>query len=315
MSQKEVEKRPALRDDAAMTKLKSALHHWWPECLSEHWADKDGLVHRLRPNGEIKRLPPSQFGAITNAHMIKLGRTRGSQTPWDENFEAQFDRADNAFPDLIRWLGSQGQTGSAAGLTLKDRFLAQPASDERLAMLTECVISLAVRSPMNRASAISLAEHFRGPIPEPARSALIGLNMRETQRAASDSVGGRAKFVVVYSPHREFIFGDGFFNNVRSPVNGIFLPRILAPLTPNMAVVIAKPIMYSTEPKLTTIVATPAETDALNEAVQVYACDFIFFRTDKPKVTEDFRVGEHRMYNGPNTVDNLINAIPGIANS
>lgn len=295
-----------------MPKYKPARHHWWPECVSEHWADTDGFVHWLLPTGEIRRAPPSQLGAIRNGHMIKLGRTRGDQTHWDKNFEPQFDRADNAFPNLIYWLESLERTAKAPGLDLKERFLAHPASDERLAMLTECVISLAVRSPMNRVSAISLAEHFRGRIPEPERSALIGLNMCQTQRAASDSIGARAKFLIVYSPHREFIFGDGFFNNLRSPINGMFLPRILAPLTPHLAALITKPITYSTEPKLTTLVATPAETDALNAAVQVYARDFIFFRTEKPEMSEHYRVGQHLVYEGPNAVDALIHSIPGI---
>lgn len=296
-----------------MPKHKSARHHWWPECLSEHWADAEGFVHRLRPNGEIKRIPPARLGAIGNAHLIRLARTRGAETPWDENFEHQFDRADSAFPNLIRWLESLQRIENAVGTELEGRFTTQSASDADLTMLTECVISLAVRSPMNRASAIALADRLRGSVPEPERSALIGLNMRETQRAASDAIGARAKFVVVYSPHLEFIFGDGFFNNVRSPINGIFLPRIFAPLTPNIAVLIAKSRAYTTEPKLTTFVATATETDAFNEVVQVYSRDSVFFRRDEPQMSEHYRSSKHLMYTGPNPVDDFICAVPGIA--
>lgn len=295
-----------------MAKHKSARHHWWPECVSKHWADADGFVHWLRPTGEVRRIPPGQLGAISNGHMIKLGRAGDDHNPWDENFESQFDQADNAFPDLICWLQNLQRTETADGLSLKERFLAQPASDDRLAMLTECIISLAVRSPMYRASAVAPAEHFRGPIPEPERSALIGLNMCQTQRAASNSVGARAKFVAIYSPHREFIFGDGFFNNVQNSIGGMFLPRILVPLTPKLAVLIARPIAYSTEPKLTTLDIAPAETDALNEAVQVYAREFIFFRAEKPAMSKHYQERRHLIFDGPNAVDELIHAIPGV---
>src|SRR3546814_15986367 len=84
-----------------MAKQKSARHHWWPEWVSGHWADTDGFVHWLRPTGEVKRIPPKQLGAIGNGHTIKLARRRGEESPWDESFESQFDRADSAFPALI----------------------------------------------------------------------------------------------------------------------------------------------------------------------------------------------------------------------
>jgi hypothetical protein len=242
---------------------------------------------------------------------MKLGRKRGDTTPWDDNFEHEFGTADGHFPEMIRWLEAL-QRKDNGGAMLAERFLAHPVADERLVMLTECVMSLAVRSPMNRTRAVSVAEHLRGEVSEPERDALIGLNLRSMQRALSDAIGARAKFAVVFSPKRELHFGDGFFSNVRDPRNGIFLPRIFAPITPSVGVLITRPFRYLIEPKLTTIVATAAETDALNDAIQVYAASCVFFRSEVPSISEAFRSGKHLVYSGHNTIDELINSLPGV---
>jgi hypothetical protein len=258
-----------------MRKLKSARHHWWPECVSRHWTDEEGKVHWILPSGEIRHLPPQQLGVINNGHMIKLSKVPGEESPWDENFEPQFNRADSAFPKLITWLEDTVRgKGSVTG-NLRDRFIAQACTDVHLATLAECVVSLAVRSPMNRASVISSAEDFRGPVPKREGEALIGLNMRQTQRKASDSIGARAKFVIIHSPDRELVFGDGFFNNVRSPIEGLFLPRILAPITPHIAVLIVRPTAYTVEPKLTMFVAKAVEADTAR-ASKAFSVDFEF---------------------------------------
>jgi len=291
---------------------KSARHHWWPECVSERWADAEGCVHWLSPAGAVKRIRPKNLGVIGNGHMIKLGAPDTPDSAWDENFEPQFDRADGAFPGIISWLESLTALPYVEGTPLLQRFLPQAVDDDRLAELSECVVSLAVRSPNNRAGAVSLAEHLRGPLPPRERNALIGLNMRNTHRQASTAIADRAKFVVVFSPDREFIFGDGFFHNVRSPMNGMFLPQIFAPLTPRLAVLIVRTMSYRTEPKLTTLTISANETEAFNEAVQVYAKDAIFYRSDPPKVIDAFTAGEHLVYSGANVMEQLIRSVPGI---
>lgn len=53
------------------------LHHWWPKGLSKYWADQDGLVSQLRYCGKLHRSTPKTFGAMTNAHAIKL------EGPWN----------------------------------------------------------------------------------------------------------------------------------------------------------------------------------------------------------------------------------------
>lgn len=294
-----------------MPKLKSARHHWWPECVSQHWADERGFVHWLKPNGEDKRIPPAQLGMIGNGHMIKLGRA-GTESPWDQSFEPAFDRADTAFPRVISWLNEMAGKARHIEGPVRTRFEPQQASDEELALLSECIISLAVRSPMSRAGAIFVAERLRGKIPAHERNAIIGLNMRETQRRATEELGAHGKFVVLHSPDREFIFGDGFYHNVRSPLNGMFMPEIVAPVTPRIAVAIYRPMAYGVDPKFMTIVNSAAETDGLNEAAQVYSRECIFYRSEKPNLIEAFQKATHLQYSAGSTASELLRSIPGV---
>jgi hypothetical protein len=297
-----------------MKKNKSARHHWWPECVSSHWADADGMVHWVLTTGEVRRIPPAQLGAIGNGHFINLSGMPGGASPWDENFEPEFDRADNEFPSVISWLEGLVKV-PLEERSLLGRFSPQSATDGQLAVLAECVISLAVRSPMNRSAAVALAEHYRGNVPNPERNALIGLNIKKSQRVASDATGSRAKFVVIYSPKKEFVFGDGFCSNISGPINGVYSPRILVPVTPEISVLIVRPMSYGTSPKLVSITFEPDEAVALNEVVQVYSKDMVIYRSEAPLLLPDYKLGAHRRYNGYSVVDMLVDSIPGVHSS
>jgi hypothetical protein len=296
-----------------MAQLKSQRHHWWPECVSEFWKDDGGCVNWLLPNGEVRKAPPRNFGVIGNAHHIKLGPNPSEATVWDQSFESEFQRADDNFPRTIKWLSSLHREACPHASTLTERFLPQNAPDEEIGLLVEGLVSLAVRSPMNRESAVSLAEHFRGPLPDRERNTLIGLNMRDSQRMTVDSIGTRGKLVVIYSPDREFIFGDGFFHNIASPSRNPIFPKILAPLTPRISVLFSRPTQYTINPKLSTLVVTRDEADALNNTIQIYARTAVFYRSEEPAIIEEYRRCRHLQYDGPeNPVDHLIHNIPGV---
>ncbi len=297
-----------------MPKHKSARHHWWPECVSKKWADQKGGVHRISPDGNVIRAKPSAFGVIGNAHLIKVDHRNNKPSPWDESFEKEFDRADNEFPQLVEWMESIPRPERATGGPLHSRFKARAAPQDQLEKLAECLVSLAVRSPLNRNAAASLAEHLRGPLPERERNALIGMNMRATHREVVLRLGSHAKFVLIYSPDREFIFGDGFFHNVRSPANSsIFSPKIIAPITPHLAAALTRPMSYMVEPKLVTFVATAEDALHFNHAVQVYSKNEIFFRSEQPELVDAFKRHEHLAYSHPdNPMDNFLRAIPGV---
>lgn len=249
---------------------------------------------------------------IGNGHHIKLGRTPGESTGWDTSFEDEFDAADSNFPTLITWIEAL-ERQMLLGQDLRSRFMPQEASDDQLRMLTESVVSLAIRSPMNREASVCLAEQLRGPLPERERNALIGANMQRSQRLVADSIGARGKFAVLYSIGQEFIFGDGFFSNVQGVVNPPISPRILVPITPTISVMISRPIAFTSQPRLVTMVLTDDEVERCNHVVQVYSRDALFYRNHRPVLNEAFRSREHQRYASPeNPIDTLFNALPGV---
>jgi hypothetical protein len=295
-----------------MSKLKSERHHWWPVAVSEQWVDHEGCVHWLLPTGEVRRVRPKNLAVISNGHHIKLGRKPGEETPWDQSFEQVFQRADDSFPVVIDWLDGLAREGRLDA-PLTGRFLAQDADDSMLSLLMEGLVSLAVRSPRNREAAVSLAEHYRGALPQAERNALIGVNIQHAQTAITRALGTRGKFAVIYSPHREFVFGDGFFHTFSSEVMAMHYPKIFVPLTPTMSVLFVRPLRYMTNPKLMTLVVSSDEAAALNAAVQVYASQALFYRTEAPVVIDAFRAAKHlRFASADNPIDRLIDAIPGV---
>ena len=232
---------------------------------------------------------------------------------WDEDFEEVFSRADNAFPSVIAWLGGLDRVSVNQVSSDQERFHVVAASEVRLRDLVECLISLAVRSPMNREAAVSLAERFRGPLHGRERNSLIGLNMRHCLRMVCDAIGGRGKFAVLYSGKREFIFGDGFFHNITSPSAPPMASRILAPLTPEISVLHAIPSRYRPEPRVVTLELKDDEVHILNDTVLVYSRNEVFFRSQKPAITDDFAMARHLRYSEPDhPIEQLIHKLPGV---
>ena len=297
-----------------MTELKSERHHWWPVCVSKNWRAEDGKTGWLKPDGSVIRLPPSRLGVIGNGHHIKMGND-GESTPWDESFERAFDKADSNFPGLIRWLEGLERHPMRDESALTQRFVPVTGDDKMLKIMTECAVSLAVRGPMNREACVSLAEQLRGgQIPPAERNALIGLNMRNSQRIVSDSIGARGKFVVLYSQMKEFVFGDGFFHNVTNAQMAPNAPKMLVPVTPNISIVVCRPSSYIVNPRLTTLMLTDHEVDLCNDAAMVYSKSAIYFRNHVPELNESFSSAQHEAYaDWTNPIDTLIRAIPGVA--
>lgn len=296
-----------------MVKSKSERHHWWPECVSAHWANVDGGTHWLRPDGKTTCTTPNNFGVIGNGHFIKLARNPAEATPWDENFEQEFQHADANFPKLIDWLDSLKRAGPPFERQVPERITPVASTDEQFAALIACTVSLVVRSPKYREGAVGLAEHLRGPLEPRERNKLIGSNMRHAQKNAVKELGGRGKVMVIFSPEREFIFGDGFYHNLSAPIQHLYNPKMLVPITPWLSILYARPTAYRSDPRLVTFVANAAETDALNYAVQVYARNAIFYRSERPEITEAFARGQHLVFSDHrNTVEQLIHYIPGV---
>lgn len=280
--------------------------------MSRHWADADGKTGRIQPDGSVVRVPPHRLGAIGNGHHVKFSNSPEIFSSWDFTFEQQFAKADDGFPAVIAWLESLDRR-MTVGSSLHDRFAAQPATNDQLCALTESIVSLVVRSPMNRDTFGAFADFLGHPVSTAERNAVIGLNMRSSQRVVSDSIGARGKYAVLYSTNREFIYGDGCFNNVHGSVNPPRNPKMLVPVTPRVAVIVCRPMSFVVEPRLSTIVLTDNEVEICNQAIHVYSRAEIFFRSETPELHPAFVGGERCKYSHPdNSIDVLLRAIPGI---
>ena len=289
--------------------LKTELHHWWPRTLADHWAAADGMVSVIRPNGAVHRAPPGAFGAITNAHHMKIGG------PWDSTFEPIFNQPDFEMADFVSWLGTLEASFAGADTSMVERISPQPLPDERRAQIARITASLLARSPGIRNSIKITTEHFRrefGLADPSADKSLIAVNQRGLYDAYRKGMENSGRWAILFSDEREFIAGDGFFHNFPASQDGFHSGRkLVLPILPTAAVVYMSPMQYPTEPKLVTLRLGADEVERLNEIAQVYASDFLFYREEKPTLSESFTCGGHRQfqYHGHDWLDPLLDKL------
>lgn len=276
--------------------LKSALHHWWPKSVSQFWAEVDGMTNRLSWNDQIVHAPPAQFGGMTNAHHIKLSDTH---SPWDSSFESKFDAADTKFPSVIDWLLNAHININVSNETISERLEPQISTEKMLENIAECIASLIVRSPRFRNQIRITTEYYRkrmGLVDFKANDPLIGANMRQCPEMFSNAIKKGGKYVILHSGACEFIFGDGFLHNFSDPVTPPVAPICLVPLVPTISMLYIKPISYRTDPRIMKMSLLPDEVEFLNQTVQVYSRDYVFFRSKRPRTVPEFSQREFLEY-------------------
>jgi hypothetical protein len=278
------------RTDAA---IKTELHHWWPRSLSMHWENEDELVSQLWPDGRIVRAPHGNFGAITNAHHMKMGG------PWSSTFEPTFNRADNEMGDLIEWLLGLDSSIADPNGEVGPRILAQPLPADRQHQLARCMASLVARSPRTRNAIRLTTEHYRkgyGLEDFRADKTLIALNQRGLYDAYRKRLENTGRWAVLFSDSLEFSFGDGFLHNFPASADLMHTVKCVLPLTPTITLIYMNPMSYPSEPKLVTMRLDDREIDFFNRTVQVYSKDFIFFRSQRPEPISAFTAGRFYEY-------------------
>lgn len=284
--------------------LKSELHHWWPRTLSEHWSAADGMVSVIRPTGAVHRAPPGAFGAITNAHHMKIGG------PWDSTFEPLFNQADGEVSDFVRWLSTLETSVVGTERPMVDRITPQFLSPERLQQLARVTASLLARSPTIRHSIKLNIEQYRIGLPDPrADMTLIALNQRGLYDAYRKTMEGRGRWAILFSDEKEFIAGDGFLHNFPASQDGINSgKKLVLPILPTTTIVYMLPMKHPSDPRLVTLRMSSTEVAELNDIVQVYASDFLFFRDEQPLISDGFRLGRHQIfqYHGHSWLDPLL---------
>jgi hypothetical protein len=270
--------------------MRGALHHWWPRKLSEFWADENGAVTWIAPDGTEKSSKPESWGAIRNGHTVNFG------PEWMASFEGAFSRADTNFPYVVRHLLGVDSDFHQKMRSISKRLYPVKIDDKTLDHLRECLASLVVRSPRNRNMVIATVEHYRGSIQDKReRDNLIAMNLFHQFEAATKALRD-GKFIVVFSEDYEFIFGDGFYHNISPGYPTGTNPKLVVPLTPNLTIIYFRPTQYLTQPNAFSVRAERAEVEEFNKLIQVYSKDMLFFRSQWPQLLSAFTKATHLQF-------------------
>lgn len=266
--------------------IRGEKHHWWPKSLSKHWVNEKGLVHRIDSTGKVVRSKPKEFAHISDGHNILFNK--GSS--WESTIENYFDTPDNAMPQMVRMIEDLRVEPDGTD------FISYETDFDELNLLRECILSLLVRSPRYRSSISSFVTSFRGDLDKPENKMLIAANMNQKYSTLLKSAKNHGRVVILFSDGEEFIFGDGLYSNLSSGTELLGGFRTVVPLTPNMAVIWSQPMSYRPSPKLSATLVDSHVVHQINTATQVFSKDYLFYKSVKPTLIDDFTCNEHRKY-------------------
>ena len=276
----------------------SKNHHWWPVGLQSYWEDRNGDVWWVEPSGKTdkKRAQNRKIGRKKHGHTMFRGSV------WERNFESEFD-IDNEVHAIIAALNGLKPFGRTPSeflalmrlLFKKDRALRDMCKfyhlEERLHRnLLLLLHSLLIRSPASRTSYESYPNMFGLPPDEEVGKANMDQNYRIAKKLCQTGVISNQYFVLLHSPLRKFICGDGSLDWL---TNGLVANRIngrtLIPLTPHLCVYFCTPSVMRSTPNSASLSVAPWMVNWINEITQIYSRDKLFFLGSAPKLTEAFR--------------------------
>jgi hypothetical protein len=266
--------------------------------MQSYWANNAGYVSWVEPNGMIsrKRAANRKIGFKAHGHTIFRGDV------WESNFESEFD-IDNEIHVTIAALNTlkpYGRTPSefiaAIKLLLKrDRSLRDICKFYKLEEnlhrnLLLLIQSLLIRSPANRFRYESYPAIFGLPPDEEVGKANMVQNYKLAKRLCQHGLISNQYFVLLHSPCKKFIFGDGSLDWLTSGLIGNRIDgRTLIPLTPHLCVYFCTPMKMRTSPNCASLTAAPWMVDWINEITQIYSKDKLFFLGRPAKLSEAFR--------------------------
>ncbi len=230
---------------------------------------------------------PQKLGKISDGHNILFE----NESPWQSTIEHFFDEPDQNMSKIVGWLSSFKKENTTDFL-----YLSQEREDENLDTLRECIISLAVRSPKYRNAQNSFVESFRGKLEKTESKRLIAANINQKYKTLINNSKGTGKFAILFSEKDEFIYGDGFYTNINAATEHLNGLKIVIPMTPFITVVWSSPTAYQSYPRLISIEANSDIVEIVNNSVQVYSKEYLFYRSQQPRLIEHFKLGEHRVY-------------------
>jgi hypothetical protein len=221
--------------------------------------------------------------------------------PWDSTFEPIFNRPDGEISDFVAWLFTLEASRAGADSPILERITPQPLPDDRRQQIARITASLLARSPSIRHQIRLKAEYYRerfGLSDPKADKNLIAANQHSLYDAYRTYMEQGGRWGILFSDSREFVAGDGFLHNFPASPDGLGSGRkLVLPILPTATIIYMTPLGgYPAEPRLVTLHVAQAEVTRLNHIAQVYACDFLFFRSEQPALNAAFLVGEHRQF-------------------
>ena len=287
--------------------LKSERHHWWPQTISKYWTNENGFINRLNTNGENAEVKPKSLALIRNGHTIKLSNNPEKRTSFDQNFEGIFDRADGHSKEIIEFLLEKyTEHFNNASPELPKYHL---CTLDKYELIIEIIISLAIRSPLYRDRCVAPAEWLRGELPALERDRLIAINMRDALKNITKHIKNNAVIFLFLSKEKEFIYGDGFYNDIPAITIPSKSPTVVCPLTPKICIAIEAK-KSKKDNKLISTSLSNEQVELCNNTIQIYSKNELFYRNEKPVINEYFSDGQRKeyfFYDDP--ISNLINAI------
>ena len=298
---------------------RSKNHHWWPVGLQRYWTDKKGYVSWIEPSGKTLKKQATNRKIAYRRH----GHTMFQGSNWETNFESEFD-IDNeirVIVDALNRLKPYGRTPSElialmALLFRKDRALYDMCKfydlDEQIHRnLLLLIYSLLIRSPAKRFRYEHYPQMIGFPPDENVGKANMSQNYAMAKRLCREGFMSNQYFVLLYSPIKRFIFGDGSLDWLTDElVAGRIRGRTIIPLIPHLCVYFCTPMRMRPSPNCASLSVAPWMVDWINEITQIYSKDKLYFLGREPILTEEFRTGkflEHK-----NRVDDFINMLDGI---
>jgi len=271
---------------------KGERHHWWPIALSKHWVDASGKVNVLKQDGSSFSSTPKNIARVSDGHNVLYD----GPSPWDATYEWEYDEADDGMATVVSFLELCLESFSNQKSFVEIQL--QPEIDRLLCI---CLASLVIRSPRYRESCVALAEDFRGPLSRKERNRLIASNMR-----------GRIAFFA--SKNEEFIFGDGFYQNIGvNPLETSPGSMFLVPFLPHLAIMYFLPSKYSAQPRCVGRAMSADEVALVNQTTKIYSHNRLFYRHDIPSVGASFTPDKNLIYKyEDDPILELANTIPGI---
>lgn len=295
---------------------KNEQHHWWPIGLSKHWVHPSGYLHRVHPDGKVlDKLQPTKNPRIGGGHNRDF-RVK-TYTPWNQTFEGEFDKADNAFPEVAEVLNSLPSKHKTTDRICHLGYRPVDVSGEFSALLSECAASLIIRSPRFRAQSgeqkcqtnnddeLKRKTHLQ---------ILVAENMRGKQAILTRNLMRSSRVLFLFSKGRKFIFGDGFYTTV-SPHKldeGSFARfNAFVPILPTVAVFFTNaPARQKTELKFLSLEVDDEDVLEFNNSTQIYSKSQLYYCDEVPTLTENFKSENFQEYGRYDPFKELIKTIP-----